>query len=74
MKTTKHKKEKHLGGKRCLRCASSFEYKRCSKKYCSDSCKQFAYMERKTKVKEAPIVPEKERSFIKRILNWFRKK
>lgn len=69
-----HKEEKHLSGKRCLRCAASFEYKRCSKKYCSDSCKQFAYLERKSMVVETPLVLEREAGIIKRIINWFRKK
>lgn len=74
MNTTKYEKENHLAGKRCFRCAALFEYKRCSKKYCSDSCKQFAYLERKTKVNETSIVPEPEKGIIKRIINWFRKK
>jgi hypothetical protein len=73
MKTDNPEEEHHLRARRCLRCAASFEYKRCSKKYCSDSCKQFAYLERK-KVNEAPLAPQKKIGFIKRIINWFCKK
>lgn len=74
MITTTHKEEKHLKSKRCLRCAASFEYTRCTKKYCSDSCKQIAYLERKSADKtELSIVqtaPKQKTTIFKRIINW----
>ncbi len=67
MITTNLEEENYLRGKRCLRCAAWFEYRRCSKKYCSDSCKQIAYLQRKTEVER---MPKKKVGFFKRIINW----
>jgi hypothetical protein len=64
--------------KECLHCGLPFKYKRNNKKYCTNTCKQVAYIKRKTIVKIIvtinPIVPEKKIGFVKRIINWFRKK
>ena len=77
MITTTHQEDKHLRAKRCLRCAASFEYSRCTKKYCSDSCKQIAYIERKcadkTELGNVQSAPKKTNLF-KRIINWLWKK
>jgi hypothetical protein len=74
MITTTHKEDKHLRAKRCLRCAASFEYTRCTKKYCSDSCKQIAYLERKsvdtTELGIVQLVPKQKTNLFKRIINW----
>lgn len=64
--------------KECLHCGLPFKCKRSDTKYCANSCKQIAYIKRKTIVKIivtiSPIVPEKKIGFVKRIINWFRKK
>lgn len=77
MKTIIETEEDFPTGKICLRCAAWFEYKRCSKKYCSDSCKQIAYLERKsnkTELIKIQTTPEKKIGFIKRIINRIWKK
>jgi hypothetical protein len=64
--------------KHCLHCGLSFKYKRNNKKYCTNSCKQMAFIKRQTivniVVRISPIVAEKKIGFVKRIINWFRKK
>jgi hypothetical protein len=54
--------------KRCLYCDTEIDYKRLTKKYCNDNCKQLAYFKRnglqlseKTKVKFLPTISVMEK-------------
>ena len=62
-----------LRAKRCLRCAAEFEYTRCTRKYCSKTCKQMDYMQRRDSLQTEVFViqfqPEKKVGFFKRMIN-----
>ena len=64
--------------KECLHCRLPFQYKRISSKYCSASCRQMAWVKRKSNINITvtiqPIALEKKVGFVKRIINWFTKK
>jgi hypothetical protein len=64
--------------KECLHCKLPFKYKRISSRYCSASCRQMAWVKRKSNITITvtiqPVIPEKKIGFVKRIINWFAKK
>ena len=83
MDSHKKNKSKHIPrAKRCLRCAAEFEYNRCTRKYCSTSCRQMEYMQRRkplqnetqTEVIVIQLKTQKKVGFFKRLINWLWKK
>jgi hypothetical protein len=55
----------------CCHCKDPFLTKRKDRKYCSNACKQKAWIQRKYTVKKEFGVPKKE-GFLKRFFNAFR--
>jgi hypothetical protein len=64
--------------KECLHCKLPFQFRRLTAKYCCHSCRQMAWVGRKSNINITvtiqPIVHEKKIGLLQRIIYWIKKK